>query len=124
MTSATGALAEASGTVVGHACAAVGQHATSMWTEHSSDVTMKLARGVGKVRHKLSERQKRAASGAYRRGDGDDPPTVTEDGSDEAEDWLSRECEQAGWGDVGTWCENGKVLEHYILPKYKDVIAD
>ena len=43
---------------------------------------------------------------------------------DEAEDWLSRECEKARWGDLGTWYENGKVPEHYILPKYKDVIAD
>ena len=46
------------------------------------------------------------------------------DSLEEAEDWLCHESERARWGDVGTWLVDGKVPEHYILPKYKDVIAD
>ena len=46
------------------------------------------------------------------------------DSLEEAEDWLCHESERARWGDMGTWFVDGKVPEHYILPKYKDVIAD
>ena len=46
------------------------------------------------------------------------------DSLEEAEDWLCHESERARWGDVGTWFEDGKVPGHYILPKYKGVIAD
>ena len=46
------------------------------------------------------------------------------DSLEEAEDWLCHESERARWGDMGTWFADGKVPEHCILPKYKDVIAD
>ena len=46
------------------------------------------------------------------------------DSVEEAESWLSRAMEQARWGDLATWLDDGMVPEHYILPKYKDVIAD
>ena len=46
------------------------------------------------------------------------------DSLEEAEDWLCHESERARWGDMGTWFADGKVPEHYILPKYKDVIAN
>ena len=31
---------------------------------------------------------------------------------------------QAVWKEFGGWNENGAIPQHYILPKYKNVVAD
>ena len=45
------------------------------------------------------------------------------DSVDAAEAWLKQSHTGSKWGKVGTWFDNGSLPEHYILPKYKDVIA-
>ena len=42
---------------------------------------------------------------------------------DEAEAWLRQSQDGSVWGELGTWNDDGCLPEHYILPKYKDVIA-
>ena len=31
---------------------------------------------------------------------------------------------KAEWKEFGGWNENGAIPQHYILPKYKDIVAD
>ena len=37
--------------------------------------------------------------------------------------WTST-CSSAVWKEFGGWNKNGAIPEHYILPKYKDAVAD
>ena len=43
---------------------------------------------------------------------------------EEAEQFLRDSCEKAGWKGLGSWNSSGCIPEHYILPKYKDIVAD
>ena len=42
----------------------------------------------------------------------------------QAEDHLRSEYDRAAWKVLGQYASNSKLPEHYMLPKYKDVIAE
>ena len=41
-----------------------------------------------------------------------------------AEKFLRDSYNKAGWRGLGSWNDTGCIPEHYILPKYKDIVAD
>ena len=43
---------------------------------------------------------------------------------EEAEKFLHDSCDKAGWKVLDGWNSSGCIPEHYILPKYKDIMAD
>ena len=43
---------------------------------------------------------------------------------EEAEKFLNDSYAKAGWKGMGGWNSSGCIPEHYILPKYKDIVAD
>ena len=43
---------------------------------------------------------------------------------EEAEQFLRDSCDEAGGKKLGGWNDSGCTPEHYILPKYKDIVAD
>ena len=46
------------------------------------------------------------------------------DSVEEAEQFLRDSYDKAGWKKLGGWNNSGCIPEHYILPKYKDNVAD
>ena len=38
--------------------------------------------------------------------------------------WTLSRYSRAVWKDFGGWNKNGAIPQHYILPKYKDMVAD
>ena len=46
------------------------------------------------------------------------------DSVEEAEQFLRDSYDKAGWKGMGGWNRSGCIPEHYILPKYKDIVAD
>ena len=46
------------------------------------------------------------------------------DSVEEAEKFLRDSCYKAVWKGMGGWNSSGCIPEHYILPKYKDIVAD
>ena len=46
------------------------------------------------------------------------------DSMEDAQQFLCNSCEKAGWKKMGSWNDSGCIPEHYILPKYKDIVAD
>ena len=55
-----------------------------------------------------------------------DPTHVQQvyDDEEEATQFLWTSHSRAVWKDFGGWNENGAVPQHYILLKYKDIVAD
>ena len=45
------------------------------------------------------------------------------DSKEEANQFLRTSHSQAVWKESGGWHENGAVPQHYVLPKYKDIVA-
>ena len=43
---------------------------------------------------------------------------------EEAETFLRDSYDKAGWKGMGGWNSSGCIPEHYILLKYKDIVAD
>ena len=43
---------------------------------------------------------------------------------EEAEQFLRDSYDKAGWKGMDGWNNSGCIPEHYILPKYKDILAD
>ena len=41
-----------------------------------------------------------------------------------AEKFLRDSYNKAEWRGLGSWNDTGCIPEHYILPKYKDIVAD
>ena len=37
---------------------------------------------------------------------------------------MKSEYDGAVWKKLGGWNSNGRIPQHYILPKYKDIVAD
>ena len=46
------------------------------------------------------------------------------DTEEEAKQFLWTSYSKAVWREFGGWNENGAIPQHYILPKYKDIVAD
>ena len=46
------------------------------------------------------------------------------DSVEEPEQFLRDSYEKAGWKGLGSWNRSGCIPEHYILLKYKDIVAD
>ena len=46
------------------------------------------------------------------------------DSVEEAEKFLRDSYNKAEWRGMGNWNDSGCIPEHYILPKYKDIVAD
>ena len=46
------------------------------------------------------------------------------DSVDEADQFLRGSYDKAGWKNLGGWNNSGCIPEHYILPKYKVIVAD
>ena len=46
------------------------------------------------------------------------------DSVEEAEKFLRDSYDKAGRKGMGSWNSSGCILEHYILPEYKDIVAD
>ena len=49
---------------------------------------------------------------------------ILTDSVEEAEQFLQDSYDKAGWKVLGGWNSSGCIPEHYILPKYKDIVAD
>ena len=43
---------------------------------------------------------------------------------EEAGKFLRDSYDKAGWKGMGGWNSSGCIPEHYILPKYKDIVVD
>ena len=43
---------------------------------------------------------------------------------EEAKQFLWTLYSKAAWKEFGGWNGNGAIPQHYILPKYKDIVAD
>ena len=48
----------------------------------------------------------------------------TNDSKEEANQFLWTSYSKAVWREFGGCNENGAIPQHYILPKYKDIVAD
>ena len=46
------------------------------------------------------------------------------DSVEAAEKFLQDSYNKAGWRGMGSWNDSGCIPEHYILPKYNDIVAD
>ena len=46
------------------------------------------------------------------------------DSVEEAEQFLRDSYDKAEWKKLGGWDNSGCIPEHYILPKYEDIVAD
>ena len=46
------------------------------------------------------------------------------DSVEEADQFLRDSFDKAGWRRMGSWNDSRCIPEHYILPKYKDIVAD
>ena len=46
------------------------------------------------------------------------------DTEEEAKQFLWTSYSEAVWKEFGGWNKNGAIPQHYILPKYKDIVAD
>ena len=55
-----------------------------------------------------------------------DPAHVEQvyDSVPESVEEAKRSTNRAGWQEICSWNDSGCKPEHYILPKYKDIVAD